>query len=551
MKRRLKQHLNIWSVSSVMIAFIMVLAMWQIVKNLFTEATPTWLFIQANVLPDVIQTTLLLIFGVALLSGILGSTMAWLVVMYEFPLKKWFKWTLILPLALPAYIAGYIYANMLSYTGTISRFLRLTLGLSVPSNWFNIMTLEGAILLFSFTLYPYVYMASKSFLEKQPRSLFEAARSLGKSQTTIFFKIFLPLMRPALVGSVLLVIMEVLNDYGLVAYFNIRVFSTAIFSAWFTSGDLLAAVRLAAHLIVLIFFILVIEKLARGKRRYTYASTQIKPIRPIRLSKLKASGVIAYFSAALLIGFFIPVAQLLYWATKTYRLTLNIELFYLSINALSIAFVSTVVILVFAVLVANYSRYNRGPVSQGITRLTTLGYSIPGAVIAIAVIILFTSMDRLFVPVYRFFDPNSITLVLTTSIAMLGFAYVLRFMAIGYNMIDASYEKIGKEFTMASYTLGKGKLETFLKVDFPMIVPGVISAFIIVFIDIMKELPLTLILRPFNYDTLATKVYQYASDEMIQESSVPALMIIVLCTLAIYFITHYKKGGKRYERNDD
>lgn len=533
----IKPRLHVFSLTAIIAALLIVLPLLQIVYGLFTKASDAWIHIRTHLLSGYLINTMILIFFVALLSAMIGFFTAYVVTRFEFKGRRLLSWTLILPLAIPSYIAAYVYADMLSYTGTFSRFFRQIFN---TSHGISIMHMPGAILLFSFTLYPYVYMLLKSALEKQSAAYEENARLLKARKLRVFWRVVLPLLRPALVAGTLLVVLETLNDYGVVEYLNIRVFSFAIFDAWFRLGDTTAAIRLSGVLMLVVFAIIFIERVIRGKRRY-HMHVKNRPIERIHLQGFSRFVYPGILWVILALGFIIPVLQLLYYARLTFFDVMNISFVYLIINSISIALAATLIIVFIAVMLANFGRKNDHILKRGLLKVTNLGYAIPGAVIAIAVMLFFIDIDHRLYPIYRLLNPEAKRLLLTSSLWMLLFAYVLRFMAIGFNSIEAAYDKIGMTFTEASYSLKQSKVKTLLKVDLPLIKGGLITAAIIVFIDVIKELPLTLILRPTNYETLASSVYRYAREEMIQESAVPSLVIIMIASLLIYWLTHRKK----------
>jgi iron(III) transport system permease protein len=434
---------------------------------------------------------------------------------------------------------------MFSFTGTITRAFR-SLGLTVH---LNIMTLLGAAVIFVLVLYPYVYMIVRSALYKQSASYAESARTLGLSPRKVFFRITLPLLRPAMVAGTFLVLLETLNDYGLVSYFNVRVFSFAIFDAWFRLGDLSAAIRLSAILLVMVLALVVLERFLRGNRRYTM-DVRGRPMLRTPLQGVQKSYPVILWSV-LTVALFVPVLQLSYYAVLTYERVLNFRLIQVIVHSLTLSLGVTVVIVFIGLMMANVNRQGRSVQKNLLIRFTTLGYAIPGAVIAVAVLVSFVAVDRRLSPLYRLINPQSGRLVLTQSLLMLAFAMVLRFLAIGYSNIEATYDKIGERFTQAAYTLKHGKLKTLWRVDLPLLKGGLVAAFIIVFIDVLKELPLTLILRPTNYDTLASYVFVFAREEMIQETAIPSLTIIFLAIGAIVALTHVKENkGVRHVRSD-
>ncbi len=471
---RLRKQTNIWTLGAILIALFVLIPVSILLLEVFEPVTELWAHIRDVLLLDYFITTILILFFTMLFTALIGVSAAYLVVVYDFKFKNLFKWALYMPLAIPSYIAAYVYANMLSYTGVIQVFLRTNfniIGLPI-----NIMSVPGAIFIFTITLYPYVYSIVKAFLEKQASSLFESSRLLGKAPLTTFYKIILPLLRVAIVAGVTLVALEVLNDYGVVNYFGVKTFTIAIFNAWFGLNDINSAIRISAIVMAFLLMTSIGEKLLRGKRSYSFSKATNKPLAAIKLTGKKAIIPILYLSLLLSFGFLIPVAQLIAYATNARNLVINQAFVMMLVNTLVYGLLATALILAMGIIVANFHRSNRSLFGKALTRITTLGYSIPGAIIAIAVVVMFIGLDNLLYPLYLLLNPNTVKLVLTTSVAMLVFAYVLRFMAIGYNSIEANYEKIGTTYTNASYVLGKGKFMTFLKVDLPMLKAGLISA---------------------------------------------------------------------------
>ncbi|MHB1127357.1 MAG: ABC transporter permease [Bacillota bacterium] len=533
--RQLKLNINIWSIFSLFFILLIILPTLNIFINLFSEPNDNWLHIKQYLLKDYIFNTLTLITFGGLFTVIIGTSLAWLVTVFKFPMSGFFKWALILPLAVPPYIAAYSYGGLFNYTGVIQTFLRNSLNIQVDQKYFNIVSSTyGAILIFTMVLFPYVYAIVRSFLAKQSADLIENARVLGRSSWEIFIKVVLPISRTAIIGGVSLVVLEILNDYGLVNHFGIPTFSVAIFRTWFGLGDLDSAVRLAAILMFLVLGFLVFEKVIRGRKKFSYTTTKSRPISPIQLKGIKGFLAFGYCLVIFNLGFLIPTLQLVYWSSLTYKEILNYKFLEFLYNSILVASAASILIIIIALIISNYCRIKESFISKFYSKITILGYSIPGAVIAIAVIVFFINIDNKMHGVYQTLSANSGKLVLTTNIAMLIFAYIIRFLAIGYNSIEAGFERVGKSYFEASRMLGMSVTKTFLKVDLKMIKPAIFSGFILVFVDILKELPLTLILRPFNFHTLATKTYQYAADERIHEAAISSLIIILTSSVLIF-----------------
>lgn len=541
--KRFNKNIDLWFILSSILVLLILLPNINILVNLFQKATDNWMHIKQYLLKDYLVNTAIIVFFTGIASLLIGLSSAWLVTAYEFPYRNFFSWGLMLPLAIPAYIGAYTYNGLLNYTGVLQTFMRNTL--NIEYNLFSIMNIWGSIFIFTLFLYPYVFIITKSYLSKLSGSIVENAKLLGKNGYEIFFQIILPMSRVALVGGVSLVILEVLNDYGVVKYYGIPTFSTAIFKTWFGMGDTVSAIRLSAILMMFVFIILFLEKVLRGNKKYSSTNSKISPLKRQKLTGQKKYVAVGFLTTIFSLGFIIPIIQLIYWAALTYKEILDLEFIMMTLSSLFVGIVASVSIVIIALIIGNFTRLNRSKMTKVYSRITTLGYSIPGAVIAIGVITLFILIDRNLRPLYNSTELISGNLFLSASLFMLIFAYIIRFLAIGYNSIESGFEKVGNKFTNASRILGHGTIDTFINVDIPMIKPAIFSGLLLVFIEVIKELPLTLILRPFNFNTLATKSFEYANDEMIHEASISALIIVLLSTIAIYSIKKLFERRKR------
>lgn len=534
--KQIRIQLNSWSLLSFIFIVIIFLPNLFIVAQFFTKPNENWYHIQEFLLNNLVINTLMLVAFTGFFSIMIGVSLAWFISAYDFPLKSFFKWALILPLAIPPYIGAYTYNGLLNYTGILQSTLRNSFDIKVSQRYFDIMTMPGAVFIFTMFLYPYVYIITRGFLEKQSASLIENARLLGKNSVEIFFAVVLPISRTAIVGGVSLVMLEVLNDYGVVKFFGIQTFSTAIFQAWFGMSDLDSATKLAGILMMMVILILVMEKLLRGRKKYSFSSTKVRPIQPYSPSSSKQYLMLSYIIAVFSLAFLIPFLQLAYWVLITYEDIASTSFLTLIWNSVFVASTAAFSIMVIASIIANFTRLSEGWIAKFSSKIVILGYSIPGAVIAIGVLVVFVSLDNSLISFYQWLGLNP-ALILTMSIVMLIFAYIIRFLAIGFNSIESGFEKVGRTFTEASRMLGMTVTQSFFFVDVRMIKGAVLGGFILVFVDILKELPLTLILQPFNFYTLATKAFQYASDEMIHEASLASILIILISGSAI-FIFH-------------
>ncbi|QCJ43798.1 iron ABC transporter permease [Bacillus sp. S3] len=530
-RRYVQKELNGWWIISIIGAAVILLPILFVFFSLFQEPNENWFQIRQYLLKNYIFNTIVLVGATGILTAFLGITLAWLTAVYQFPLRKFFRWGLMLPLAIPPYIAAYTYRTMLSYTGVIQTTLRNQYDYQINPELLSISSIRGAIFIFTLFLFPYVYIIARAFLESQSSSYMENARLLGRKPVSIFLKIILPLSRPAVVGGVILVIYEVLSDYGVTSYFGIHTITTAIFQTWFGMYDVDTAMRLAAWLMVVVVGMFLVEKLLRKRRRY-HLSNKSRPFVPMKLKGLPAAAAFTYCAAVFALGFLIPLLQLISWARLTFEKVWSSSFITLFNQTVYVAAISTAIILIFSVIVANICR-SKTSFSYLLSKWVTSGYSVPGAIIAIGVLAVFITLDKWLAPVYSLMGLGTAPLVLSMSLFMLIAGYTIRFMATGFNAVEVGFEKVGTKYTEASRLLGHGMTKSFFKVDLPLIKGALFSGFILTFVEICKELPLVLLLRPFNFETLATKTFQYAKDEMIHEASISSLMIIGISVLSV------------------
>lgn len=481
-----------------------------------------------------VSNTLWLVLGTGCFSLLLGVSSAWLVSTCHFPGRKFFEWALILPLSIPTYINAYVYAGLLDYTGDLQQFLLKDL--KIISKPLDIMNLPGVIWVLGLVLFPYVYVSSRAAFLTQSRNLLEASRILGKSNLQTFWQVALPVARPAIAGGLVLVIMEVLNDYGAVKYYGINTFTTGIFRSWFSMGDLRAAVYLSSLLMLGVFTLIMVERRQRGRARFSANSRSNKPLIKNSLSPFTSIAAFAVCGFPVLFGFFLPLYQLIKWALLTYADVLNQEFWIILQNSILLAGNAALSCVTLAVLLSYAVKNNHLKSLNQLSKISVLGYSIPGAVIAVGIMIPLLAIDKAIITLLQQWWGIKAGLLLTGTIFALLFAYTVRYLAVAFNPIEANFQKIGPNLGNASKSLGKSSTFTLFKIHLPLAKNALIGAALMVFVDVLKELPLTLILRPFNFNTLATKAYQYASDEMVAESSIAALIIILAGLVPIFVL---------------
>ncbi|MBO1265421.1 iron ABC transporter permease [Proteiniclasticum sp. SCR006] len=475
-----------------------------------------------------------------MITGILGTYFAWSLSKYKWRYGLLIESLLFLPMAIPPYIAGYVYGGIFTPFGTLDRILS-KVGLE-PFR-VDILSKGGAVFVFSLFLMPYVFLVTKGFFEKLPSTIEESSKLLGRNQISTFFRVILPMARGSLVGGIVLVMLEVLNDYGLVRYFGVPTFSTAIYQTWFGMSDVDGAVRLAASLMSIIFIISMVEQFLRGRGRLSQARAVSTYGRKKPASKKYKVVFYVITFVYLLFSLIIPISQLVSWSFIAKQTDAMMRFGSIIFNTISVSVIVTLFVVICGILIGNFNRLRPGILSKTYSRIVILGYSISASIIAIGVLVTFISIDRSLAGVYDVLNLKA--LFLSSGKFILIFALTIRFMAIGFNSIESGFTKMGKKYYEASKLLGRNEWYTFKHVDFPILKPAILSAAILTFVDVLKELPLTLILRPFNFDTLATRVYTYAGDEMIHEASVYSLMIVGVSIIALIMLSVMKRGGRK------
>ncbi|WP_188439839.1 ABC transporter permease [Planktosalinus lacus] len=530
---RLKRDSNRWSIITLCVVFLIALPVLTIAFKLFNGPGESWTHIVKNLLGDYVSNSFYLLVVCSFLVFVFGVTTAWLVARYEFPFRKQLEWLLILPLAIPSYIVAYAYAGVFDYGGSLEVIQRF---FGMEFTRVDVMNRFGLAFVLSISLFPYVYVSTRAFFLNQANNLLEASRMLGVGEIRTFFKLILPLARPAIVAGLILVLMEVLNDYGAAQYFGVNTFTTGIFRSWFSLEEPETAIYLSALLLLLVFSIILFEKWQRRKMQYSSGKTNNQSIYRKITNKRKQFLIFCIVITPVLFGFFIPVAQLIYWAVLTYSSVFHYEFLLLSVQTFSIAFITAAVTVILATLLIFSSRWNRIGFIKNLSKLGVLGYAIPGAVVAIGIMIPTLAIDRWLMDLIEKISGQSFGFIIHGTLFALVYAYAVRFLAVAYNPIESTTLKVSNAIPDASKTLGVGNFKTFFKIEYPLIKTGMLSAFILVFVDVLKELPLTLILKPFQVNTLAVKAFEYASDERVMEAAIPSLFIIFTAAIPVVFL---------------
>jgi iron(III) transport system permease protein len=536
--QRLPKSLNAWTIAVMAIALLILTPILVVFSSVFTSSGTVWQHLMTTVLPDYLLSSLLLMVGVGLCSVLIGVGTAWLVTLCRFPGQRWFEWALLLPLAAPAYVLAYVYTEMLEFYGPVQGALRGVFGwTSVDDYWFPpVRSIGGAIVVISLVLYPYIYLLARvAFLEQSVTTL-EASRCLGCNPWKSFRRVALPLARPSIVAGLALVLMETLNDFGTVQYFAVNTFSVGIYRTWFGMGQPVAAAQLSALLLVFVLLLIGLERKSRQQTKYYQAG------RYQRSAKFQLQGwrsIVATFCCLtpIALGFLIPAGRLFYLTTTDVRQNFGQRFWELSRHSLILAAVTAAIAVVVALVMAYGLRLRLSWGMQSAVRAASVGYAVPGAVIAVGVLFPMGTIDNTIDAAMRSTFGISTGLLLSGTITALVFAYLVRFLAVSYNTVEASLTRIKPNLDDAARSLGSGSTRTLLQVHAPLMSSGLITAAILVFVDVMKELPATLIVRPFNFDTLAVEVYRLAADERLVEAAAPALAIVAVGIIPVILLS--------------
>ncbi|OGA98782.1 MAG: iron ABC transporter permease [Burkholderiales bacterium RIFCSPHIGHO2_12_FULL_69_20] len=505
----------------------------------------TWAHLAATVLPDYIVTTLWLCLGVGVGVTMLGVGSAWLVTRHQFTGRATFEWALVLPLAMPAYVAAYTYTDLLQYVGPVQTALREAFGWRRADYWFpDVRSTGGAVLMFSLVLYPYVYlMARTAFIERGGATI-EVARSLGLTPWQGWLRVSLPMARPAIAGGVALALMETLADFGTVSYFAVQTFTTGIYRAWFSLGDRVAAAQLALVLLAFVIAVLVFERLSRGRRRFAETGQSRGSAHRAPLSGRRAALAWAACALPLAGGFVLPGGLLLHMALTEGDAQFGERFIRLASNSVLLAGLTAGLAVALALLIGYAARVHRGGAMRWAHRIAGLGYALPGSVIAVGVLIPVTRLDHALSALAQQWFGLQPGLLITGGIAALVYACLVRYLTAAMQAVDAGLAKITPSMDCAARSLGHTPAQTLRRVHLPLLRGSMLTAALLVFIDVMKELPATLVMRPFNFDTLATQAYTLAADERLAEASTAALAIVAVGLLPMVFICRQIAKGR-------
>lgn len=541
-----------WGIAATLISAVSLMPIVALAIIALMPAENIWPHLVANVLPVAVRTSIGLMAGVGLITLLVGTSTAWLVTMCRFPGRAMFEWLLLAPLAMPTYITAYCYVEVFDYAGPLQSSLRYLFGWeNAAAYWFpEIRSLGGAIFVMAIVLYPYVYLTARASFLAQSVCLLDVSRTLGRSARATFFSIALPLARPALIAGVTLALMETINDIGAVEFFGVRTLTFSVYSTWLGRGNLSGAAQLAGVLFVFVFALIWIERRSRQHQRFHLTSSKYQPLPAYRLGRI--AGLAASLACALpiVLGMFIPFAVLLRYALpRMDALTASSYLTYAG-NSIFLSLAAAVLAVSAALLLVYARKLIRARWMHNLTWLASIGYAIPGTVLAIGVLIPLAAFDNGLDGWMRNMFGISTGLVLSgTSIAII-LTYTIRFLAVAHGSIDAGMGKLSPHLAMASRTLGRSAGRTLLQVQLPLIRPALVAAGLLVFVDGMKELPATILLRPFNFETLATHVYSYASLERFEDAAIAALTIVMVGLIPVILLNRAARMAFRPGKQD-
>ena len=539
-----------WIAITLGIGILVAIPLLSVVVIALGPADGIWGHLVSTVLSVYVANTLWLMLGVGIGTITIGTSTAWLVTMYRFPGRRLLSWALLLPLAVPSYILAFVITDQLEYAGVLQVGLRHLFGwTSARDYWFpEIRSLGGAIVVMSLVLYPYVYLLARAAFIEQCFGLFEASRSLGRGPLVSFVTVAVPLARPAIAVGVSLALMETLNDFGTIDFFAVATLTGGIFDVWLNMNSTAGAAQLAVVLVTFALALVVLERASRRSRRYYHTSTRVQALPDYRLSRAWGCVTMTWCALPVVLGFVLPAVVLGDYAIEFYAETLHADYFRYAWNSVRLAAWASSAAAALGILLAYGTRLVPRPAIRGLAEFATVGYAVPGAVLAVGIMVPLGYIDNSLDQLSRSLFGIPLGLLISGTATGLIVGYVVRFLALGYRTVDAGLTRITPSMEGAARTLGCGAGGALVRVHLPLIRPSVITAALLVFVDTMKEPPLTLILRPFNFDTLATFVYQYASDELLEESALGALTIVAAGVIPVLLmsktISHSRPGHR-------
>ena len=536
-------RLSYWSSLPLAVLVVFTAPILIVILSLFGGFSENWFHIFDYLIFDYVKSSLILVLGVTSIVLAVGTVTAWIVTTYNFPGKRLFEWALILPLAIPPYILAYTFTGLFDPFGDANNLARSLFGMDSNFVLFpNVRNIYGAIIVFGFTLYPYVYLVSRSAFINLSRSMQESARLLGLSQFQVFYKLSLPLIRPAVIGGLMLVVMETLSDFGAVDHFAIQTFTTGIFRTWYGLYDLQTAMQLASLLLLVIVIFYILERSNRGNELYSSSNSTFSPNIEQNLYGINALLAFSLCFIPIFIGFLLPIIELSIWAYEVNLKFFDANFINTFTNTIGLSLVTGLVCAALALLINFSERYKPLFVINRLSSLLSVGYAVPGLILAVGIVQLFVYLDT---SVF-----SSLDVLLTGSLFGLILAYVIKTYALANSSIESGYERISNSLDDSSKILGTVGWSLLRKVHMPLLKTSILTSILLVMSDVIKELPATLILRPFNFETLAVSAYVYASEERMIQAAAPAIAIVMTGLIPIFFLSKMIRSS-RPVKNDE
>ena len=525
-----------WRNLATLVTTLLTLPVLVILSSLLQPFSAAWQHLYSTVLGDYVANSLLLVAGVGIGTLLLGVSAAWLTALCEFPGRKLLSWALLLPMAMPAYIIAYTYTGLLDLTGPVQTGLRQVFNWSYGDYYFpQIRSLGGAICMLSLVLYPYVYLLARVAFAGQSEAILEASRNLGKGPWQSFFWVSLPMARPAIAAGLSLALMETLADYGTVAYFGVSTFTTGIFRTWYGLDELTTAAQLCALLLLFVFALILLERESRRRLRFHQSTVRGTP-KLLVLHGWRAPLASVFGTAIVVLGFVLPALQLVYWATSRWQYNFNRDFGELLVNSFTLATAAAIACLLVALLLAYTKRRFNTRRERSQVEIANLGYAVPGTVIAVGIMAPAGWLDQQIDALSSAWFNYPTGLLLSGTIGILLFAYVVRFLSVSLQSVESGLTAIKPNIDESARSLGASPLQVLSRIHLPLLRPSLLTALLLVFVDVLKELPTTLILRPFNFNTLAVRTYELASDERLVDAALPALAIVATALLPVLLI---------------
>ncbi|WP_338726553.1 iron ABC transporter permease [Shewanella baltica] len=527
-----------WSLAGYAVATILVLPLVALILQALQPDEAVFGHLMATVLPTYIINSLLLIFWVSLGALLLALPCAWLMARCEFVGRRYLQWALLLPLAMPGYIVAYVYTDLLDYAGPVQRSLRSIFGWSSPQDYFfpDIRTLGGAACMLSLVLFPYIYLLARTAFMEQSLSLAHASRIMGCSPWQSFWRLSLPMARPALAVGVALVAMETAADFATVNYFAVPTLTTAVYDTWLGYGNLTAAAKLSAIILLVVFSLIGFERFARRKQQLFQKQSRIQASDLYRLSTAQTAVALSFCATLLLLAFLLPFGILLSYAIGYFEQSWDESFWQLSLNSLSLALITSFICCLIALLLMFVRRISPRASDALPSRLASTGYALPGTVLAIGVLVPLTMLDFAINDLADLLGLKGPGLILTGSVVALIFTFCVRFVAIAIGSVESSYKRISPSLDMVSLTMGQGPRQLLQRVHLPLLGKGLFAGALLVFIESMKELPAALLLRPIGFENLATYVFQFVSDEKLEHGALAAIVIVLVGLVPLIYL---------------